>query len=106
MKLRNALAATCLIALAAPALAESGNQIKGVLERVDVPAHHILVRETHGGKHEMPLDVAADTKIATPSGDASLEALHVGDSVIVSHGPGPSGETAREIQVTKSAATD
>ena len=52
---------------------------------------------------ELPLNVGAETKIETPAGAASLAALHVGDAVTVSHGPGPSGETAREIQVTKTA---
>ena len=105
-RLRNVLAAAIVIALAGaavPALAQGSKQIKGVLEKVDVSANRILVRETHGRKHEMPLSVGPDAKIVTPSGAASLAALHVGDSVSVSHGPGPSGETAREIQVTKSA---
>lgn len=103
-RLRNVLAAAFVIALAGaalPALAAGGRQMKGVLEKVDVSANRILVRETHGGRHEMPLGVGPDTKITTPSGAASLAELHVGDAVTVSLGPGPSGETAREIQVTK-----
>ncbi len=102
---RPMLATAGLIALAVsafPAFAESGKQIKGVIEKVDVSANRILVRETHG-RHEMPLSVAPDAKIETPSGPGSLAALHAGDGVTVSHGPGPNGDTAREIQVTKPA---
>jgi hypothetical protein len=105
--LRNVLAAAFVIALAGAALsalAENGKQIKGILEKVDVSANRIVVRETHGRRHQMPLSVAPETKIETPSGAASLAALQVGDSVTVSHGPGPNGEMAREIQVTRSAA--
>jgi hypothetical protein len=107
-RLRNVRAAAFTIALAGaalPALAGGGKQIKGVLEKVDVSSNRILVRETHGRRHELPLNVGADTKIETPAGAASLAALHVGDAVTVSHGPGPSGETAREIQVTKAAVS-
>jgi hypothetical protein len=92
-----------LAGAALPALAQGSKQIKGVLEKVDVSANRILVRETHGRRHEMPLSVSPETKVETPSGAAPLSALHVGDSVTMTHGPGPSGETAREIQVTKSA---
>ena len=103
---RLVLVTACTIALAGAALAasaESGKQIKGILEKVDVAANRILVRETHGRMHEMPLNVSPDAKIETPSGSGSLATLHVGDSVTVSHGPGPNGETAREIQVTQPA---
>ena len=105
-RLRNVLAtafALLLAGAALPGLAESGKQIKGVLEKVDVSANRILVRETHGRKHEMPFHVGADTQVITPSGAGSLAALHVGDNVTVSHGPGPAGETASRIEVTKSA---
>ena len=93
-----------LVGAALPGVAQGTKQIKGVLEKVDVPAQRILVRETHGRKHEMPLNVVSDTKIVTPAGTASLSELHVGDGVTVRHGPGPSGETAEEIQVTTQAA--
>jgi hypothetical protein len=102
-RFRNVLAAAGLLALCAatlPALAEGGKQLKGVIEKVDLAANRMVVRETHGLKHEMPLNLAPDTKVVTPSGEASLAALHVGDGVTVSAGPGPNGETAREIQVT------
>jgi hypothetical protein len=99
-----ATAGLIVLAIAAfQALAESGKQIKSVIERVDVSANRILVRETHG-RHEMPLSVAPDVKVETPSGPGSLAAVHAGDSVTVRHGPGPNGETAREIRVTRPAA--
>ena len=107
-RLRNIFATALAIGLlgtAPAAFADGAKHIKGVLEKVDVPANRIVVRETHG-KHVMPLGVEPDTKITTPSGKVSLGALHVGDGVSVSVGPGATGEVAREIEVTTPAAPE
>ena len=90
-----------LAGTAAPSLAQGGKQTKGVLEKIDAPGHHVVIRETHGRKGLLPLAVAKDAKVVTPAGSSSLAALHVGDEVTVHYGAGPHGEEATEIQVTK-----
>lgn len=51
------------------------------------------------------IGVGSDTKVVTASGADALAALHVGDDVTVSQGPGPSGEMAMEIRVTKAVGS-
>jgi Cu/Ag efflux protein CusF len=105
-RIRSVLAVALVSVLAgaaAPAVAQASKELKGVLEKVDASAGRIIVRETHGRRHEMPLDVVAETRIVTPSGEVSIGALHPGDHVTVHHEPGPNGETATEIRVTEPA---
>lgn len=92
-----------LAAAAAPAFAIGQREAKGVVEKIDTSDQRVVVRETGGRKALLPLAVAKDAKISTPSGDASLAALHVGDEVTVHYGNGPHGDEASQIQVTKAA---
>jgi hypothetical protein len=100
---RSALSMALALAVGGTALPALAGEIEGVLEKVDESASRIVVRETHGRKHVMPLNVVAETQITTPSGAVSIGALHVGDRVTVHHAPGPEGETASRIRVTEPA---
>lgn len=105
-RFRSTLATGVLIALASsasPGLAQETRQMKGVIEKMDISAERMVVRETHGHMRTLPLMLDSTTKIVTPSGATSLAALHVGDQIRVSYGAGPKGEVAKQVEVTKPA---
>lgn len=100
-----ALGLALALVTSAPALAQTSKEAKGVIEKLDVAAMRMVVKETHGRKHRIPLAIEKDALVVMPTGPASLADLHAGDEAIVKYGASSGGEMAHEIQVTKSATS-
>jgi hypothetical protein len=98
-----AVALALVAASVGPALAQAKHEMKGKILLVEPSAKHIVVEEIHGRKYKQPLALIDASKIELPTGAGTLEQVHVGDEVIVSYEPGPSGQQVVELRVTKPA---